>query len=238
MQPYFSLSKSPFYSFLFTIPLFILYELGVIAVSGNDAFVLRNGADVFMRQFLTLFGVLGVYGFSALFLLGFLATYFYHRHKWETVDFNSSYLIVMFLESIMWAVLLYFSLAQAMLTLMNPNGIMLTQQVVLAIGAGIYEEMLFRVLLIAGLASLFNLIFQWNKSVSQWAGMVLAAIVFSLFHFLGEFGDHFRFDLFFIRFIAGMILGTLYVFRGFGITAYAHSIYDLIVLTQITKNDF
>jgi membrane protease YdiL (CAAX protease family) len=115
---------------------------------------------------------------------------------------------------------------------------MLTQQVVLAIGAGIYEEMLFRVLLIAGLASLFNLIFQWNKSVSQWAGMVLAAIVFSLFHFLGEFGDHFRFDLFFIRFIAGMILGTLYVFRGFGITAYAHSIYDLIVLTQITKNDF
>jgi membrane protease YdiL (CAAX protease family) len=125
-----------------------------------------------------------------------------------------------------------------MLTLMNPNGIMLTQQVVLAIGAGIYEEMLFRVLLIAGLASLFNLIFQWNKSVSQWAGMVLAAIVFSLFHFLGEFGDHFRFDLFFIRFIAGMILGTLYVFRGFGITAYAHSIYDLIVLTQITKNDF
>ena len=35
-------------------------------------------------------------------------------------------------------------------------------------------------------------------------------------------------------FLAGIILGTIYFFRGFGITAWSHAIYDLIVLTRIT----
>jgi hypothetical protein len=37
-----------------------------------------------------------------------------------------------------------------------------------------------------------------------------------------------------LRFFAGIILGSLYLFRGFGITAYTHSIYDLIVLIRMT----
>jgi len=41
-------------------------------------------------------------------------------------------------------------------------------------------------------------------------------------------------ELFLLRFFAGIVLGALYFARGFGITAYTHSIYDLIVLIQIT----
>ena len=37
-----------------------------------------------------------------------------------------------------------------------------------------------------------------------------------------------------IRFFAGILLGVIYFSRGFGITAWAHSIYDLIILTKIT----
>ena len=59
-------------------------------------------------------------------------------------------------------------------------------------------------------------------------------MLFSLFHFIGEFGDYFSFDIFMIRFLAGIALGILYCFRGFGITAWTHSLYDLIVLTRIT----
>ncbi len=234
MREYYSLSKSPFYSFIFTVPLFVLYEIGVIAVADNDIYILRNGADVFLRQILETFGVMGLYGFSGLVFVGFLATFMYQRHTWEETTLNRNTLLGMLLESIFWAVLLYFSLAQVMLTLMNPNGIMMTQQVVLALGAGLYEEFLFRVLLIAGIGALLTLLFQWNESLSKWTAMFISAIIFSLFHFIGDFGDDFHFNLFLIRFVAGLILGSLYMLRGFGITAYAHSIYDLIVLTRMT----
>ncbi len=234
MKSYFSLSKRPLYSFVFTAPLIILYEIGVIAVANDDIYIIRNGADVFLRQILESFGVAGLYGFSGLILIGFISTYFYHRHTWDDLPINRNILITMFIESGLWSILIYFSLAKVMLTLMNPNGIFMTQQVVLALGAGLYEEFLFRVLLITGLGSLLTLIFQWNDRISKWVGMFISAGIFSMFHFFGAFGDDFHFNLFFIRFVAGIILGTLYIHRGFGITAYAHSIYDLIVLTRMT----
>ena len=108
------------------------------------------------------------------------------------------------------------------------------QQVTLAVGAGIYEEILFRVILIAAIGSLLGFIFQWNQVLRNWIAMIIAAGIFSSFHFIGEFGDFFSFNIFMVRFFAGILLGVLYFVRGFGITAWAHAIYDLIILTRIT----
>ena len=77
-------------------------------------------------------------------------------------------------------------------------------------------------------------IFQWNEVLNNWIAMIIAAGVFSSFHFIGEFGDYFSFNIFMVRFFAGIMLGALYFMRGFGITAWAHSIYDLIILTRIS----
>ena len=118
--------------------------------------------------------------------------------------------------------------------LMIPIGKAILQQVILAVGAGIYEEFLFRVLLISGLSSIIGFVFLWEENGSNIAALIIAAAIFSGFHFMGEYGDYFTMELFLLRFIAGVILGILYYARGFGITAYAHSIYDLIVLIQIT----
>ena len=117
---------------------------------------------------------------------------------------------------------------------MNPNGSMLVQQVTLAVGAGIYEEFLFRVLLIAGIAGILGFILQWTETMKKGMSMILAAGIFSSFHFIGEYGDFFSFNVFMVRFLAGIVLGTLYFIRGFGITAWSHAIYDLIVLTRMT----
>tara|TARA_B100001029_G_C14615820_1_gene211454 strand:- start:107 stop:487 length:381 start_codon:yes stop_codon:yes gene_type:complete len=121
-----------------------------------------------------------------------------------------------------------------MVLLMIPIGKAILQQVILAVGAGIYEEFLFRVLLISGLSSIIGFIFLWGEKGSNIAALIIAAAIFSGFHFMGEYGDYFTMELFLLRFFAGVILGILYYVRGFGITAYAHSIYDLIVLIQIT----
>ena len=104
----------------------------------------------------------------------------------------------------------------------------------LAIGAGIYEEFLFRVLLIAGLTRILGFIFLWKQLARKIVALIISGGIFSAFHFMGEYGDFFSMELFLLRFFAGIILGGLYLFRGFGITAYTHSIYDLIVLIRMT----
>ena len=84
------------------------------------------------------------------------------------------------------------------------------------------------------MSSIIGFVFLWERKGSNIAALIIAAAIFSGFHFMGEYGDYFTMELFLLRFIAGVILGILYYARGFGITAYAHSIYDLIVLIQIT----
>jgi membrane protease YdiL (CAAX protease family) len=197
-------------------------------------FVLRNGADALMRQILATFGITGLYWVGVIFFIGFIIAFILQRKYWEETQIHSDYFLLMMVESVGWSVLIYFLMTNIYLLLMNPTGSMLVQQVTLAVGAGIYEEFLFRVLLIAGISVILGFIFQWSDKTRNWAAMVIAAGIFSSFHFIGEYGDFFSFNIFMVRFLAGIALGTLYFLRGFGITAWSHAVYDLIVLTRMT----
>lgn len=234
MYSYWRSTRSPLYSFLFTVPLFLIYEIGIFLTSSDDMFVLRNGADALMRQILATFGIAGLYWVGAIFFIGFIITFILQRKYWEQTQIHSDYFLLMMVESVVWSVLIYFLMTNVYLLLMNPTGSMLVQQVTLAVGAGIYEEFLFRVLLIAGISVILGFIFQWSEKTRNWAAMVIAAGIFSSFHFIGEYGDFFSFNIFMVRFLAGIALGTLYFLRGFGITAWSHAVYDLIVLTRMT----
>ena len=237
MSQYLTVSKSPLYSFIFTLPLFLLYEVGIFLISSRDIDQLRNGADVLMRQVLESFGIYGMYGFGGTFLIGFLIAFIRQKKNLRTSEIESRFLLIMFFESIVWATLLVVMMIKIPTFLSLSNEDHLIQQVVLAIGAGIYEEFVFRVLLISGLAILFGLIFNWGELGKTFLSVIISSAIFSIFHFFGSYGDTFSFPLFFVRFFAGIFLAMIYIFRGFGITAYAHSIYDLFVLVYITTND-
>ena len=237
MSQYLTVSKSPLYSFIFTLPLFLLYEVGIFLISSRDIDQLRNGADVLMRQVLESFGIYGMYGFGGTFLIGFLIAFLRQKKNLRTSEIESRFLLIMFFESIVWATLLVIMMIKIPTFLSLSNEDHLIQQVVLAIGAGIYEEFVFRVLLISGLAILFGLIFNWGELGKTFLSVIISSAIFSIFHFFGSYGDTFSFPLFFVRFFAGIFLAMIYIFRGFGITAYAHSIYDLFVLVYITTND-
>ena len=227
-------SRTSFYSFLFTLPLFFLYEANIVFLSWDDILVVRNGADFLMRNILESFDIYGLYGLGLVFFLGLLVTYIFFIKEDQQQEVNVNFLFIMLAESMLWSVVLYFLLFKFMVLLMNPVGKTILQQVTLAIGAGIYEEFLFRVLLIAGLSGILGFVFMWDKTFKNIIAVVLSGGIFSAFHFMGEYGDFFSMELFLIRFFAGLILGVLYMYRGFGITAYTHSIYDLIVLIRMT----
>ncbi|HIO55530.1 MAG TPA: hypothetical protein EYN31_00645, partial [Candidatus Marinimicrobia bacterium] len=66
---YWSLSSSPYYSFIFVLPFFAIYEVMVLFLSRDEMVTLRNGADVLLRQFLAMFGDWGFYILSISFIV-------------------------------------------------------------------------------------------------------------------------------------------------------------------------
>ncbi len=61
---------------------------------------------------------------------------------------------------------------------------------------------------------------------------VVSSLIFSLFHYLGPLGDSFQLSSFVFRFVAGMVLAGIYRWRGFGIAAGTHALYDVFVVLR------
>jgi hypothetical protein len=99
----------------------------------------------------------------------------------------------------------------------------------LSLGAGLYEELLFRVVLVALIANALRLI-GLSRMISGVVAVVAGALIFSAFHYIGPFGEPMRLESFVFRFLAGLGFSALYLTRGFGITAWTHALYDVAVL--------
>jgi len=105
----------------------------------------------------------------------------------------------------------------------------LPAQLMISLGAGIYEELLFRVLLVSGLAWIGLRVFGWARTAANVFAVVTGALIFSLFHYIGPYGEPLRLDSFSFRMVAGLLFSGLYVTRGFGITAWTHALYDVFL---------
>ena len=233
---YWTLSRSPYYSFIFVLPFLAMYEVMVLFLNRDQLISLRNGADVLMRQFLSIFGEWGFYVLSVSYILIFLFVFLIQKKDWNITVIKSDYLLGMLAEGTVWGLALYCFMRYVPVFLMFPSGKELFQQITLAIGAGLYEEFVFRVISIAVIFNLLRLIFQWDKQFSIVFSIVISGIIFSAFHFAGPYGDVFTSSLFIYRWLAGILLGMIYILRGFGIVSYAHMIYDFIVIIAMTTS--
>jgi hypothetical protein len=108
----------------------------------------------------------------------------------------------------------------------------LPARLMLSLGAGLYEELLFRVLLVGTLAWLGHRLFGWRPWGAGLVAALLGALVFSAFHYVGPYGDPLRVYSFVFRTIAGLAFSALFLVRGFGITAWTHALYDAFLLLR------
>ena len=139
-------------------------------------------------------------------------------------------LVLYFLESVCFALILLFAFGwlNTHLTLALNETRRGISDLVLYCGAGIYEELVFRGFLLGLLIVAFRPVFAQQKAATT-AAAFLGAVLFSLFHYVGSSGDLFSLGSFIQRLLAGLYFSVLFVNRGFGVTAAAHAIYDILV---------
>lgn len=110
----------------------------------------------------------------------------------------------------------------------------LWSDIVTGIGAGIYEELVFRLVLICLLMLIFQDLFGVQKKPAVILSIAISAILFSAHHHIffanGHFyqGEIFTLGKFVFRAIAGGYFAVLYAVRGFGITAGTHAFYNIL----------
>jgi membrane protease YdiL (CAAX protease family) len=232
---YWHLSRSPFYSFVFTLPFFALYEIATLTLNKNQILHIRNGADVLLRHFTHLvLGDLGIHALNIVFIVGFVVSFLLQKNRRQMTTVRGAYLMQMFTEGLLWGGVLFVFIKLAPTLLSFPSGRSLIQQITLAVGAGLYEEFLFRVVAIFIFVTVIGAILQWERRWCTFTAVIISAFLFASFHYIGIFGEIFTLRTFLLRTIAGLFLGIIYIFRGFGITALAHMSYDFIVVSIIT----
>lgn len=237
--------RRPRYSLTFAFPLLLLYEALAFVLSRFEVAQVRNGADVLLKSlFVTLGGHEGLAIFGAA-LVGGGALLIWRDLK-RSGGIQPRYFLVMAAESVTYALVFGF-VAASLTALLLPTvrlvapaswlapvvgsaaQLSLPAQLMVSLGAGIYEELLFRVLLVSGLALMATRVFRWSTLRADVFAIITGALVFSAFHYVGPYGEPLAIGSFTFRAIAGLLFSGLYLLRGFGITAWTHALYDVFL---------
>ena len=244
VRSYWKASRAPRYSLVFALPLFLLYEGLSAALAGSaGAASVRNAADVALKTpFLIFAGTRGSLAFFALVVAA--CVFLVARDLKRSRDrLRPRYFAAMFGESAVLGLLLGVVVGTLTARLLGGlsaiavaagaqslESLPVASRLMLALGAGLYEELLFRVLLVGGMAFLLRWIAGARAITAGVIAAVTGALLFSMFHYIGEYGDPWDLSSFTYRAIAGLVFSGLYLTRGFGITAWTHALYDVYVM--------
>ena len=223
LKGYLKETRRPIYSAALILPFLAVYHIGTLVLQTTYI----NGADALIVRILSSFSVHTMFGSALVLGACFVIWQLRTRASWKI---NSGMLSVYFLESLCFALILLFafgwlstrfSLAMSVIK-QNPSDL------VLYCGAGVYEELFFRAFLLSLLIAAFKLVSQ-KKEVAVVSAVLVGALLFSAFHYVGSSADSFSPGSFLQRTMGGVYFSTLFVKRGFGVTAASHALYDIFV---------
>ncbi len=227
-QTYLEKSLTPLASLLFVVPLLLIYEVGTRLFTFDPITQTEQRIIAFskIQDFFQLFGVTGQF-MPALAVVGILLAWHLARNDSWHVSVNT--LLGMTVESFalalpLAAILYLFAYFVPMMAAHSPN---LAGRFILSIGAGIYEELVFRLVLVTVLHLLFIDILGMK---GFWAGLLIVCISstgFAAYHYLGS--EPFSMPSFAFRTVAGVYFAGVFLWRGFGITVGSHAGYDIII---------
>jgi hypothetical protein len=224
-------ARRPWVSLLFLSPFLAFYTAGLVWVRPD----LASAADLLLRRGLEFLGVSGATAPPLVILVVFLVWHLAARDPWR---FRPAILAGMALETALWVVPLI-----AMDGLLRATGAIRAAAMAIggagaggpawltaamtSIGTGIYEELLFRLVLVGGLLLLCRRVLRLKGNGAIVAGVLIAAAIFAGAHTLHA-PREFEWTTFLFRTGAGVYLSYLFATRGFGIAAGVHVVYNLL----------
>lgn len=224
----------PFTSAVLTVPVFLLYHLGILVIDQ------RNGVDwVSGLAFALLEASTTAYVAVTLALAGALGIAL--RVLQQSGKLRPTALLPVVLESGIWAIAMLLSVgyATARLTANLSLPALATDalvaqlgpvdKLVLAAGAGFHEELAFRVLLFSGGALALLRIARMRPLAAYVLAALGSALVFAFVHHLGPYGEPLALAPFVFRTLAALYLTLVFAARGFAVAVYTHALYDVLV---------
>jgi hypothetical protein len=207
------------------IPIFLGYHLGVVLLD------IRNAADLVTTQMVQLAqNSVVVYWGLTLLLGAAMAAVLIVVGRGQVFE-RKRFLLVL-VEGVVYATLMRGAAQWAVGALpIGGRALGVGEGLVMSLGAGLYEEIAFRVGLF-GLGALAIRAFFGTVPalalVCAWG--VVASIVFSAWHHVGPLGDDFHLPVFVFRAVCGLVLTAVYALRGFAPAVWTHTVYDIWVL--------
>ncbi|MBL4849285.1 MAG: CPBP family intramembrane metalloprotease [Planctomycetes bacterium] len=223
-QTYVKQSRDPLNSLVLTLPILLLYNVGLLISGGGTL----NGVDFITVFLLKNWGMSGMMAFNGgLFVTLVLAVLILKREK----RLEPAIVFPIIVESTVYAV----GMGSLILLLMTyipglnaaPPTVGLLDRIFISMGAGFHEELVFRLVLFGGLSWAIGRLTE-KPELGIVIGLVVSSLLFSLVHYLGA--EAFALNTFVYRALAGAVLVGLYYWRGFAVAVYTHAIYDVYVL--------
>ena len=250
---YWAQARRPLSALLFLLPLLGLYEFGILYYGGDHALAFRNGADGWMRGWLVSAGFLHPWLLPAAVVLLLGGWHLWERHPWRC---SLDTLVGMFAESLLFAMILVVlgqvlhlafeqtpvaAIDAATETAAAPSP---TVRAVGYVGAGIYEEVMFRLALLPICLVLFGLLLP--RRLSFVLAVAATSVFFATAHYVEPSTNELWISAFptaiervasgrtlwfsfAFRTVAGVMFALLFLRRGFGVTVGCHALYDLLV---------
>jgi hypothetical protein len=223
----------PLNCLVFILPMLAFFQVGVF----YHGTALAAPQD--LGRILQFFGATARYLPSLLIFAVLVLQHVTHR---DPLELQPRVLAGMAVESVLWAVplivLLQFTGQIAALAAGEGGGEWTVwEKIHLAVGAGIYEEFLFRLMFISLMLLIFVDVFALPKDIVVGAAIILGSVAFSLYHFsLDEITgpDPFPWARFTFYAAAGLYLALLFVVRGFAIAVGAHILYNSYVFFRVS----
>jgi membrane protease YdiL (CAAX protease family) len=219
-------------SLVLVFPLFLVYQVGVLFT-----LPMLNGAD-FLTVF--LFRNLGLskgayLAYTAAVAVAFVIAVALLRRKQR---FDPKLIVPVFVESAIYALTMGSLIVFVMTRVLHVSprlagGIAahgLGTRFVMSLGAGVWEETIFRLGIMTGLAVLLERVLGLGRWIAVALALLASSVLFSAMHHIPPYGDPLQLGVFTFRILAGCFFGLIYWFRGFAIVVYTHALYDVYVL--------
>ncbi len=240
-QGYWHEARRPLNILAFLLLPIVAYEFGLALVLRSETGVLTNKAHESLLHFFSSFGVSAegsLYLGGIVIIVVLLVWHVLNRDEWSLEPRTLGVMLVESMVLTLPLLVLGQTIARSSVPAFAGHSVDsetiahlgTSAKLAISIGAGLYEELAFRMLLIAALHFFLVDVLKASHQMGFAMAIVVSAAAFTWYHDLANIAGQLSMQRLLFYFVAGLYFGTVYALRGFGIVVAVHAMYDVVTI--------